>query len=164
LGRTRKAALVGVAVAALAGCTPVPSSVAEPSAAPIASPSPSPSLSAPGGRLPPGPLPSLSRSSGFTEAYAVNCNGQPGADRVISVLRSKGLISGSATVTAREGPLCAGTWQYTVLSVVGREPLQVVTQGPPSALRLVTAGTEVCSVPVRTQAPLGILTVAHCSQ
>jgi hypothetical protein len=160
----RTVLFVGLAVAALAGCTPVPSSVVEPSAAPIASPSRS--LSAPAGRLPPGPLPSPSpsRSSGFTEAYAVNCNGQPGADRVISVLRSKGLISGSATVTAREGPLCAGTWQYTVLSVVGREPLQVVTQGPPSALRLVTAGTEVCSVPVRTQAPLGILTVAHCSE
>jgi hypothetical protein len=112
----------------------------------------------------PVPLPSPSRSSGFTEDYAVNCDGQPGADRVVAVLRAKGLISGSATVTAREGPLCAGTWQYTVLSVAGREPLQVVTQGPPSALQLVTAGTEVCSVSVRTQAPPGILTVAHCGE
>jgi hypothetical protein len=48
--------------------------------------------------------------------------------------------------------------------MAGREPLQVVTQGAPNALQLVTAGTEVCSVPVRTQAPSGILMVAHCTQ
>jgi hypothetical protein len=150
-----------VTAGALAGCTPVPSSVGEPSAVPAASPSPS--LSSRAGRLPPGPLPTPSRSSGFSELYAVNCDGKPGVDRVVAVLKAKGLIGSSATVTAKEGPLCAGTWQYTVLSVAGREPLQVVTHGAPGALKLVTAGTEVCSVEVRTQAPLGILTVAHCS-
>ena len=150
-----------VAAGVLAGCTPVPSTVATPSAPPAASPSPS--LPSPDGRIPPPPQPTPSRSSGFTESYAVTCNGQPGLDRVVALLKAKGLVPGSATVTAKEGPLCAGTWQYTVVSVPDLGPLQVVTQGPPGALRLVTAGTEVCSVPVRTQAPYGILTVAHCS-
>jgi hypothetical protein len=154
--------LSGVAVTALAGCTPVPSTAAQPSASPVASPSPTLSPSRTGVR--PAPLPSPSISAGFPEGYAVSCNGRPGADEVIAVLRAKGLIGSSSAVTARQGPLCAGTWQYTVLSVAGREPLQVVTQGAPNALQLVTAGTEVCSVPVRTQAPSGILMVAHCTQ
>ena len=157
--------VLGVAVGALTGCTSAPSPALEPSALPPpSSAAPAPSASARADRIPPGPLPSASRSSGFTEAYAVNCDGRPGLDRVVAALKAKGLVGGSATVSAKEGPLCAGTWQYTVVTVAGREPLQVVTQGPPSALQLVTAGTEVCSVAVRTQAPLGILTVAHCTQ
>jgi hypothetical protein len=65
-------------------------------------------------------------------------------------------------VTVPIGPLCAGTWQYTVLTVTGREPLQVVSRGTPQALQLVSAGTDICSVELRAAAPPGILSVAHC--
>jgi hypothetical protein len=80
----------------------------------------------------------------------------------VALLKDRGLLRSTDVVTARTGPLCAGTWQYTVLAVTGREPLQVVTKGPASALVLVTAGTDVCSVPVRTEAPAGIVSAAHC--
>ena len=57
-------------------------------------------------------------------------------------------------------PQCAGTWQYSVVTVTGRDPLAVVTRGAPTALTLVTAGTNVCTIPVRTSAPPGIRKVA----
>ncbi|OLB80094.1 MAG: hypothetical protein AUI14_08025 [Actinobacteria bacterium 13_2_20CM_2_71_6] len=150
-------------VLALGGCTPasVPASGVSASAAP-GSTTPSPARTGELTRPTPA-LPSVT-SAAFSESYAANCDGRPGVDRVIALLRSKGLIDGTAVVTVRLGPLCAGTWQYTVLSVTGREPLQVITQGPPTSLTLVTFGTDVCSVPVRTQAPIGIISVAHCTQ
>jgi hypothetical protein len=98
----------------------------------------------------------------FPESSAITCAGQPGADRIVALLRTKQIIDASATVTARLGPLCAGTWQYTVLAVAGREPLQVVTEGPATALALVTAGTDICTTGVRAQAPPGITAAAHC--
>jgi hypothetical protein len=64
----------------------------------------------------------------------------------------------------RLGPLCSGTWQYTVVAVPDHEPLGVVTKGPVNALVLVTAGTDVCSDAVRTAAPPGITTAAHCNR
>jgi len=108
------------------------------------------------------PLPALPSATGFDGAVAVTCGGRPGADRVVALLKSKGVLSGGGTVSVQVGPLCAGTWQYTVLNVTGMGPLQVVTQGPPTALKLVTYGTEVCSVEVRTQAPFGIRAQAQC--
>jgi hypothetical protein len=99
----------------------------------------------------------------FGEAYAVSCAGYPSGDAVVALLRrTPGLLSANARVTIRTGPLCAGTWQYTVVSVSGREPLAAVTRGRPGALRLVTAGTDVCSIPVRTGAPAGIQYAAAC--
>jgi hypothetical protein len=108
------------------------------------------------------PVPTLPTATGFDPAFAVTCAGRPTADRVLALLKTKGMLAGTAGVTVQVGPLCAGTWQYTVLTLSGREPLQVVTQGAPDALRLVAAGTDVCSATVRTQAPPGILSVAHC--
>ncbi|GIH13102.1 hypothetical protein Raf01_12740 [Rugosimonospora africana] len=77
-------------------------------------------------------------------------------------MRAAGLVSGNAKLTVKVAPMCAGSWQYTVFTVSGREPLQVVTQGQPGALTLVTAGTNVCSTQVSAQAPAGILSVAQC--
>lgn len=79
------------------------------------------------------------------------------------MLRAKTkLLPKTGTIAVPTGPLCAGTWQYTILTVTGKEPLQVVTQGTPTALKLVTAGTDVCSVEVRTHAPVGIVSAARC--
>jgi hypothetical protein len=153
-------------LAALTGCTPrlPPSPVASAAptgssapAAPTVVPRPTPAT------LPALPLPATPGSAaGFPADSAVACAGKPGADRVVSLLRARRIVEDTATPTARLGPLCAGTWQYTVLSVPGREPLQVVTQGPPTGLVLVTAGTDVCTPEVRVQAPPGIVAAAHC--
>jgi hypothetical protein len=156
------------ALAVLAGCSLVGNPIgapAERSPAPDGSVSPAAPNVTPSVPLPSWSFASIPPSSAgprFPEGYAVSCAGQPSAEQVVAVLKARGLLRSADVATARSGPLCAGTWQYTVLAGTGREPLQVVTKGPPSALVLVTAGTDVCSVPVRTEAPAGIVAVAHC--
>jgi hypothetical protein len=101
--------------------------------------------------------------TGFSESYVVPCDGRPSAAQVISLVRRHGsFITSGASVTATTGPLCSGTWQYTVLAVPNHEPLQVVTKGAPSALTFVTAGTNVCTVDVRAGAPVAMLATANC--
>jgi hypothetical protein len=111
---------------------------------------PSPVL--PGGMTPP-PTP---------DDDAVSCDGQPTADQVLDVLRDAELLDGDIGASVVEGPLCAEGWQYAVISVPDRDPLQVITSGEPDALTLVTAGTDVCTVEVRVHAPRGIRAVASC--
>lgn len=160
--------LLAVLLCLLAGCGAGPATPAAAGAGPSTvrlSPSPSPSArpslpSLPS--VPAPPAPSASPSPSFAEGYAVACAGNPSFGRVVALLRRKRVIGASGSPIATVGPLCAGGWQYTVLAEPGREPLQVVTQGVPSALQLVTAGTYVCTPLVRTQAPAGILSVAHC--
>lgn len=162
-----------LAASALGGCgrrvTPVPLPTLAVTAAPSRHPTGTPASWAPvTAPLPSStsvtrPVPSTSASAtGFPEEVAVPCAGAPGADPIIALLRANGWLSARSSVTATTGPLCAGTWQYTVFAVSGHEPLQVVTEGPPTALRLVTAGTDVCTVTVRTTGPAGIVSAAHC--
>jgi len=164
--RWRQGALsLVVLCGALAGCTPVPSQVRPPGAASQrpASPSPSPVVEAPPPAVVPPPVvPLTPAATGFSGQDAVSCAGRPTAERVIALVRSHGMLAAGTAVTVPIGPLCAGTWQYTVLSVTGREALQVVSRGTPDALQLVAAGTDVCSDDVRAQAPPGIVSVAHC--
>jgi hypothetical protein len=127
---------------------------------------PPPALNAPEPATPPSP-PSATTASpsptGFSESYVVPCNGRPSAAQVISAVRRHGsLLTAGVSVSATTGPLCSGTWQYTVLAVPDHEPLQVVTKGSPSALQFVTAGTNVCTVDVRAGAPVALLTAANC--
>jgi hypothetical protein len=159
--------VAAILLVAATGC----SSAARPAASqPVESPrtstTPSPKHSPPMSLPTRLPSPTASSSSGpapFGEAVAVSCAGRPSAEQVVALLRrTADLLPRGATVTVHRGPLCAGTWQYTVISVPQREPLQVVTKGAPSALALVTAGTDVCSIEVRTGAPAGILAVAQC--
>ncbi|MFI9640444.1 hypothetical protein ACIG87_10300 [Micromonospora sp. NPDC051925] len=89
----------------------------------------------------------------------VPCAGRPSADRVIGLLRGD-VLPRNVSVRAVEGPLCADDWQYTVLAVSGHEELQAVSRGEPGALRLVTAGTDVCSIEVKAIAPPAIRTLA----
>jgi hypothetical protein len=99
----------------------------------------------------------------FSEASTVDCAGYPSADQVIAVLRrTTDVLPTGVTPTVLTAPQCSGTWQYTIVSVPDREPLQVVTRGTPTTLQLVTAGTDICSIAVRTQAPYGIRTLARC--
>lgn len=122
---------------------------------PTATPSPSAPTVAPTTRVVPtfSPTPS--------DLVAVPCRSGPSGDRVIALLRgSARVLPDTVRVKVRTGPLCADDWQYTVLDVTGHEQLQVVTRGRPSALKLVTAGTDVCGVEVRAVAPPGIRTLA----
>lgn len=166
----RRAAALGCALAlaggvALAGCG-APPELTEPRGAGIPTPSGSPTPSGPAVSIPPVDpgtphTPSAPPAPTFAEFSAVDCAGRPSGSQVISFLRrTSRLLPSGARVTVTAGPLCAGEWQYTVLQVSGREPLQVVSSGAPDALRLVTAGTDVCSAEVRATAPYGIRSIA----
>jgi hypothetical protein len=113
--------------------------------------------------LPPGETATGSPQPSFAEELAVPCGGNPTANEVIALVRrTVGLLPGGGSVSVTRGPLCAGSWQYTVFAVPNKEPLQVVSRGTPDHLRMVTAGTDVCSIPVRTEAPAGIRNAALC--
>lgn len=146
-------AVASLAVAALAGCG-VPPELRQPalaaSSTPRPSPTPTPSAT-PTLTLPPVVPPTTAA------AVAVACRNGPSGDRVVALLRgSAGVLPRSAEVRVRTGPLCADDWQYTVLEVTGHEELQVISRGRPGALKLVTAGTDVCTIEVRVSAPEGI--------
>lgn len=166
-----KAAVAGLlavfATLGLAGCASHERAVGAPSpSAPVESPSDTFSP------LPPLPPPDTGTptrtaspsASGFGELVAVPCAGRPGADQVLTLLRQHPeFVPAGSNPAVSTGPLCAGTWQYSVVTQQGREPLQVVTRaGPGGTLALVTAGTDVCTVEVRTGAPQGILAAANC--
>jgi hypothetical protein len=152
-----------VAVATLAAACGVPPELREPPGSVVPSPKtaePTASAPPPASDLPPTVAPSATPT--FGEATAVMCNGQPSAAQVMAMLRrTSGMLPSGASATVRsDTPLCAGTWQYSVIVVVNRDPLLVVTRGAPGSLTLVAAGTNVCNIPVRTSAPVGIRTVA----
>jgi hypothetical protein len=90
----------------------------------------------------------------------VSCAGYPSRAQVLTLLTGSAGLIPQGTGTVKVGPLCAGTWQYTTVEVPNRDMLEVITKGAPNALVLVTAGTNVCNIPVRTSAPIGIRTVA----
>jgi hypothetical protein len=101
-------------------------------------------------------------ATGFADTVAVASNGRPSGAQVVALLHRSSVLPTGVAVTVTTGPLCAGSWQYTVVSATGREPLYVLSRGAPQSLSLVTAGTNVCTVEVRTNAPPGIRAAARC--
>jgi hypothetical protein len=102
---------------------------------------------------------------GFPEEIAISCESGPGspeADELLALLRSEGMLAPGVDAEVTEGPLCSGDWQYAVVTVPDRDPLQLVSRGRAGDLELITAGTDVCSVEVRFQAPPGIQGIAAC--
>lgn len=158
-----------VMVAAVGGCGLAPKGpVRDPNARPP-SPSGPDGLTGPTStptRRPPTttePTPTGSpSSSGFSGLIAVSCNGKPTGQQVLDLVRRVGALPADARPSVRTGPLCAGTWQYTELTVPGADAMDVVTRGAPNALTLVTAGTDPCTPKVRVEAPQGIKTVLGC--
>ncbi|GAA1850590.1 hypothetical protein [Asanoa iriomotensis] len=118
--------------------------------------SPTPSTLVPS--LPPA-LPTPTTATGFPDSPAVACGGRPSAAQVITLLKRRGLLASSYRGRVTVGPLCAGTWQWSVLDT-SNGPLQAVSEITDNTLRLVTAGTDVCSVEVRAGAPAGIRAAA----
>ncbi|ASW57251.1 hypothetical protein [Plantactinospora sp. KBS50] len=88
------------------------------------------------------------------------CAGQPSAAEVLAAVHRSGLIPATVNGTAATGPLCAADWQFTEFDVSGGDPLQVVTRRQDGKLVAVTAGTDVCSIDVRTAAPDAIRALA----
>lgn len=125
-------------------------------------PSGHPGVGRPGSVGPSASLPPSARS--FPADRATSCAGHPPAADVIAAVRAAGQVGDSVTPSVRTGPMCAGTWQYTVLTLPGREPLQVVTRTGTSGLVLVTAGTDVCGTLVTALAPAGIRILASCTR
>jgi hypothetical protein len=145
-------------IAPLAGCGAPPDLPAAPEGPLPGSPSPeSPTAPAPASPTPPSATRTPSGAS-----TAVACAGQPGPEAVLALLRDDDLLAEGAEASVVEGPLCAGDWQFTVVRVADRDPLQVITSGPPDDLTLVTAGTDVCTIEVRVHAPAGIRIAAGC--
>jgi hypothetical protein len=101
-------------------------------------------------------------ASARTDLVAVSCNGRPSGTQVIALLRRGGVLPAQVQPTVKSGPLCAGTWQYTLLTVPDRDELHVVSRGAPDALTVVTAGTNPCTSRVRASAPQGILSLLRC--
>jgi hypothetical protein len=157
--------VLSVAVLALAGCGLAPKGpVRNPDARPPSPSGPPPASS--NSRRPAPPTPTRTTSSpspsGFQTFVAVSCNGKPTGAQVVALLRRTRVLPAQAQATVTNGPLCAGTWQYTEVSMPDAEPIDVVTRGAPESLALVTAGTDACTAGVRAGAPLGIRTVLRC--
>jgi hypothetical protein len=108
---------------------------------------------------PPGPPASPTATPGYPDSPAVPCAGRPSGDQVITLLKRRGLLASSYRGRVTDGPMCAGDWQWSVLDTT-LGPLQAVTELRDNTLRLITAGTDVCTVEVRFGAPAGIRTVA----
>jgi hypothetical protein len=162
------AALAGcAALAALPSCGVPPELRPKPgSSVPV--PSDLPSGSGPtdlpsGAGVLPGQTAAASPLPSFAEEFATPCAGYPTTGQIVALVRRNGgLLPRVGQVPVSKGPLCAGTWQYTVFAVPGKEPLQVVSSGAPGNLTLVAAGTDVCSVRVRAAAPTGVRNAAAC--
>lgn len=152
--------LIGLALAAGCGAPP---ELTDPPRAPL--PVPSSSASPPPSQRPPTfPGESGQPTDGprFPEEIAMACAGQPGGEEIVETLRASNLLPAGVEAEVVDGPYCSGTWQYAMVSVPDRDPLQVITEGKPGALTLVTVGTDVCTVEVRMLAPAGIRAVAAC--
>lgn len=157
----RVAALLCAGALLLAGCDRPPELTETPDPVPPPG-SGSPSGSPPAFPVPPSGLPGGAPSGGFGEGIAVDCGGEPDQDELLNLLRAEGMLDSGDEPEVVTGPLCAGGWQYAVVTVPDLDPLQVVTRGEAGDLELVTAGTDVCSVEVRIQAPAGIQDAAAC--
>jgi hypothetical protein len=110
------------------------------------------------------PLPTaLPSPTAPPQTIALPCGGRPTSSQVIAALRrDRNLVPAGLTPRVVTGPLCAGTWQYTVLAVPDHDNLQVVTRGAPTGLSVVNAGTNVCTSTVTGAAPSGIVAAAGC--
>ncbi|MER7002898.1 hypothetical protein ABT297_07610 [Dactylosporangium sp. NPDC000555] len=167
--RTAATALAIVSLGCLLTACRHPTEVAQPRPAPsVISQDP---LAPPGTFASPEPIrprasPSRSGSpspSGFSEAYVTYCNGRPSGEQVVAVVRrNRANLPAGNGVAVWKAPVCSGTWQYTVLTVTGSEPLRVITKGDPAALTVVTMGSDPCTAEVRATAPPALLATVDC--
>ncbi|MBG6068855.1 hypothetical protein IW248_005142 [Micromonospora ureilytica] len=162
LARVLPMAVAALALVVLVSCG-APPGLGEPTGVPThtatpTTPAPSTAPATPPATAPPLPTVTPTPDAGLV---ATACRNGPTGQRVLRLLRGRaGVLPANVRVQVRTGPLCAGDWQFTVLTVTGHEELQVVTRGEPSAPVLVTAGTDVCTIEVRATSPAGIRALA----
>lgn len=159
----RRVFVAVIAGAALTSGCGAPPELREPPGAAVPSPTrtESPATASPASPGPSTPQPSFFPTpTGSPAETATACGGEPSGTQVLNLLRRTDELPSGVRASVQQGPLCAGTWQYTVVAIQGGDPLIAVTKGAPGALTVVTAGTDVCSIPVRTAAPTGIRTLA----
>lgn len=157
-----------------------PPEAADSTGAPSASPAGMvPTYPAPGASQPVGGYPTLglptyptatlptvaATPTSHRPAPAPRCAHGPSAAQVIAVVQAQPGIPTGPRLDVKQGPFCAGTWQFTVLGEAGKtldevDPLLVVTTGRPSALTVVEAGADVCSSHIEDSAPSGIRVLA----
>ncbi|MET0416512.1 MAG: hypothetical protein ABW022_10885 [Actinoplanes sp.] len=104
------------------------------------------------------------KSATPTPAHAGRCTGQPTGAQILALIRGKDGVP-NASLRIFEGPFCSGNWTLTTVEEVGRtedqlEPLMVVSTGRGSTLTFITAGSDVCTKRVETEAPPGIRVLA----
>lgn len=92
---------------------------------------------------------------------AARCTSGPTAQQVIAEVKKRPGIP-DAELKVIDGPFCSGTWQFSIVEIAAAdaedkyEPLQVVSNGAAASLKVIEAGTDVCSVKVQNEAPPGI--------
>jgi hypothetical protein len=96
---------------------------------------------------------------------APKCTSGPTAAQVLAVVKAAGSFPSGAKPEVKQGPFCAGTWQFTVIGEVGKtldqvDPLLAVTTGKPASLKVEETGADVCSDHVQSAAPPGIRVLA----
>ena len=93
-----------------------------------------------------------------TVSPAAKCTNGPTKAQVLAVLEGlPGIPAKELAVVA--GPYCSGSWQFAAVRIADEEKAEqlfVVTTGKPTALKVIEAGTDVCSTEVQTRAPAGI--------
>jgi hypothetical protein len=103
-------------------------------------------------------VPTTTRATTPPPTPAGRCTSGPTRPQVLAVIKGRAGIP-DADLDVTEGPYCSGSWQFTIVGMAGDdtvEPLLVVTTGRPAALRVVEAGTDVCTDRVADDAPPGI--------
>ncbi|MEU5907993.1 hypothetical protein ABZ780_26930 [Micromonospora sp. NPDC047467] len=154
-----------LAIVALTGCGAPPelrqpAGVPQPTGTPTA-PGPTGAPTGSPTAVPSAPPVGAPSATPDADLVATACRNGPTGQQVVRLLRGRAaVLPDNVQVKVRTGPLCATDWQYTVVEVTGHEELQVVTRGRPTALELVTAGTDVCTIEVRAAGPAGIRALA----
>jgi hypothetical protein len=111
------------------------------------------------------PVPTTTSPSPTGPPPAPKCTKGPTAAQVITVVKAKLAMPDTQKPEVKQGPYCAGSWQFTVIGEVGKtldqvDPLLVVTTGKPASLKVEEAGADVCSDHVQNTAPPGIRVLA----
>jgi hypothetical protein len=92
---------------------------------------------------------------------APRCGSTPTRAQVLAAVKGRPGVP-TADLKVTDGPFCSGTWQFTIVQIAeadansSDEPLLVVSNGRLATLKVIEAGTDVCSVKVREEAPAGI--------
>jgi hypothetical protein len=99
-----------------------------------------------------------------TPSHAPRCSGSPTRTQILTLIKGRPGIP-KKTLKVNDGPYCAGGWSFSTVEVSGEteddlEPLMVLTTGADATLAVFSAGSDVCTDRVQTDAPAGIRVLA----